>query len=244
MEPIIKLENIHQEFNGETILDDINLNIYAGEIVTIIGPSGAGKSTLLRFINLLNRPTNGKVYYLGEDMIQNRKKHHFYRSKISMVFQSFNLFNNYSVLNNCTLGLKKVLHVKKNEANLIAQKYLKMVGLENKINANISTLSGGQKQRVAIARSLSMNPDVILFDEPTSALDPEMVSEVLDTIKMLKNSGKTLIIVTHEMSFAKEVSSRVIFMADGKIIEQGTPYDIFDNPQNTRTKEFLKRFTK
>ena len=147
------------------------------------------------------------------------------------------------VLNNCTLGLRKVLHVKKSEANLIAKKYLKMVGLENKINANISTLSGGQKQRVAIARSLSMNPDVILFDEPTSALDPEMVSEVLDTIKILKNSGKTLIIVTHEMSFAKEVSSHVIFMADGKIVEQGTPYEIFDHPQNTRTKEFLKRFT-
>ena len=155
MEPMIKLENIHQEFDGETILDNINLNIYEGEIVTIIGPSGAGKSTLLRFINLLNRPTSGKIYYLGEDIIQNRKKHHYYRSKISMVFQSFNLFNNYSVLNNCTLGLRKVLHVKKSEANLIAKKYLKMVGLENKINANISTLSGGQKQRVAIARSLS-----------------------------------------------------------------------------------------
>ena len=242
MKPIIELKNIYQKYNDETILNDVNLSIYQGEIVSIIGPSGAGKSTLLRFINLLNRPTSGEVYYLGENIIKTRHKHNFYRSKISMVFQSFNLFNNYNVLDNCTLSLRKVLHIGKKEAIDIATKYLKMVGLENRIYAHISTLSGGQKQRVAIARSLSMNPDVILFDEPTSALDPEMVSEVLDTIKMLKNSGKTLIIVTHEMSFAKDVSSRVIFMADGKIIEQGTPQEIFEQPKNTRTKDFLKKF--
>ena len=241
MEPMIKLENIHQEFDGETILDNINLNIYEGEIVTIIGPSGAGKSTLLRFINLLNRPTSGKIYYLGEDIIQNRKKHHYYRSKISMVFQSFNLFNNYSVLNNCTLGLRKVLHVKKSEANLIAKKYLKMVGLENKINANISTLSGGQKQRVAIARSLSMNPDVILFDEPTSALDPEMVKDILDIIKTIATSGKTIIIVTHEINFAKNISDHILFMDHGHILKFATPDEIFNHNDNERINNFLKK---
>lgn len=244
MEPIIKLENIHQEFNGETIINDFSLDIFPGEIVTIIGPSGSGKSTLLRSINLLNRPTSGNIYFHGENIITNKKRHHLYRSEISMVFQSFNLFNNYTVLENCTLGPRKVLKMSKADALKIALKNLEMVGLLDKANAHVSTLSGGQKQRVAIARSLSMNPEVILFDEPTSALDPEMVDEVLSVIMKLKNSGKTLIIVTHEMAFAKDVSSKVVFMADGKIVETGTPSEIFDYPSQQRTQDFLKRFVK
>lgn len=242
MEPIIRLENVHQEFDKMVVLDNINLDVYEGEIISIIGPSGSGKSTLLRSINLLNCPTSGNIYYKNENIIKNKHKHSFYRSQIGMVFQSFNLFNNYSVLDNCTLGPRKILKMSKKEASKIATKYLEMVGLSDKINAAPNTLSGGQKQRVAIARSLSMNPDVILFDEPTSALDPEMVGEVLDVIKKLKDTGKTLIIVTHEMAFAKEVSTKVIFMADGNIIESGTPYDIFDNTKEERTKQFLKRF--
>ncbi len=244
MEPIIKLENIHQEFNNETIINDFSLDIFPGEIVTIIGPSGSGKSTLLRSINLLNRPTSGNIYFHGENIFTNKKRHHFYRSQISMVFQSFNLFNNYTVLENCTLGPRKVLKMSKAAANQIVLKNLELVGLLDKANAHTSTLSGGQKQRVAIARSLSMNPEVILFDEPTSALDPEMVDEVLSVIMKLKNSGKTLIIVTHEMAFAKDVSSKVVFMADGKIVETGTPSDIFDHPSEQRTQDFLKRFVK
>lgn len=244
MEPIIRLENIHQEFDGKVIIDNFNLDIYPGEIVSIIGPSGSGKSTLLRSINLLNKPTEGNIFFHGENIINNKKKHNIYRSEMSMVFQSFNLFNNYTVLENCTLGPRKVLKLSKNEAREIALKNLKLVGLLDKANASPATLSGGQKQRVAIARSLSMNPKVILFDEPTSALDPEMVEEVLEVIMKLKNSGKTLIIVTHEMAFAKDVSSRVIFMADGNIVEEGTPKDIFDNPKQQRTQDFLRRFAK
>lgn len=243
MEPIIRLENIHQVFDDVTVLDDITLDIYPGEIVSIIGPSGSGKSTLLRSINLLNRPTSGNIYFNGENIIENKKKHNFYRSKIGMVFQSFNLYNNYSVLDNCTLGPRKVLKMPKTKAIEIAKNYLEMVGLSDKIYASPNTLSGGQKQRVAIARSLSMNPDVILFDEPTSALDPEMVAEVLDVIKKLRHSGKTLIIVTHEMAFAKDVSTKVVFMADGNIVETGTPDEVFNNTKQERTKEFLKRFT-
>lgn len=244
MEPIIRLENIHQVFDDVTVLDDITLDIYPGEIVSIIGPSGSGKSTLLRSINLLNKPTSGNIYFSGENIIENKKKHNYYRSKIGMVFQSFNLYNNYSVLDNCTLGPRKVLKISKSEAIKIATNYLEMVGLGDKIYASPNTLSGGQKQRVAIARSLSMNPDVILFDEPTSALDPEMVGEVLDVIKKLRHSGKTLIIVTHEMAFAKDVSTKVVFMADGNIVESGTPDEVFNNTKQERTKEFLKRFTK
>ena len=238
---MIKLEHIYKSFHHTTILNDINLEIKDGEIISIIGPSGSGKSTILRIINHLIRPDTGKVYYNNQCITdKNAQK---IRLKMGMVFQHFELFPHKTVLENITLA--PVVHkiLTKTEAETKAKELLKMVDLENKIYDYPNTLSGGQKQRVAIARSLSMNPDVILFDEPTSALDPEMVSEVLDTIKILKNSGKTLIIVTHEMSFAKEVSSHVIFMADGKIVEQGTPYEIFDHPQNTRTKEFLKRFT-
>ena len=242
MEPIIRLENIHQKFDNTTVLDNITFDIYPGEIISIIGPSGSGKSTLLRSINLLNKPTNGNIYFNGENIIENKKKHNYYRSKIGMVFQSFNLYNNYTVLENCTLGPKKVLRISKTEAEKIAKSYLEMVGLNDKINSSPNTLSGGQKQRVAIARALCMKPDVLLFDEPTSALDPEMVGEVLDVIKNLKSLGMTLIIVTHEMAFAKDVSTKVVFMADGNIVESGTPSEIFDNPKVQRTKEFLKRF--
>lgn len=242
MEPIIRLENIHQEFGENLVLDNININVYPGEIISIIGPSGSGKSTLLRSINLLNCPTSGKIYFHDEDIIANKKKHNYYRSKMSMVFQSFNLYNNYNVLKNCTLGPIKVLKKSKSEAEETAKKYLELVGLSDKINASPNTLSGGQKQRVAIARALCMEPEVILFDEPTSALDPEMVGEVLDVIKKFKDSGKTLIIVTHEMAFAKDVSTRVIFMADGNIVEEGKPQDVFNNPTHPRTKEFLKRY--
>lgn len=242
MEKVIRIENLHQEFDGKTILNDINLDIYSGQIVTIIGPSGSGKSTLLRSINLLNKPTSGKIYYHDEEIIENKRKHDYYRSRIGMVFQSYNLYNNYNVLDNCTLGPRKVLKISKKESVQKAKEYLEMVGLIDKVDSNVTKLSGGEKQRVSIARSLCMDPDVILFDEPTSALDPEMVGEVLDVIRKLKTSGKTLIIVTHEMSFAKEISDMIVFMADGDIVEKGTPNQIFNNPTESRTKQFVLRF--
>ena len=228
---ILRLEHIHQEFDGKTVLEDINLNVENGEIITIIGPSGSGKSTLLRSINLLNKPTSGSIYFHDEPIFKNVKKHKIYREKIGMVFQGFNLYNNYNVIDNCTLGPRTILN-----------KYLEMVGLLDKAKANVNTLSGGQKQRVAIARSLCMDPEVILFDEPTSALDPLMVDEVLNVIKKLKDLNKTLIVVTHEMSFAKDVSTRVIFMDEGRIIEEGTPKEIFENPKSEKTRNFLKRY--
>lgn len=239
---ILRLEHIHQEFDGKTVLEDINLNVENGEIITIIGPSGSGKSTLLRSINLLNKPTSGSIYFHDEPIFKNVKKHKIYREKIGMVFQDFNLYNNYNVIDNCTLGPRTILKESKEEATKKANKYLEMVGLLDKAKANVNTLSGGQKQRVAIARSLCMDPEVILFDEPTSALDPLMVDEVLNVIKKLKDLNKTLIVVTHEMSFAKDVSTRVIFMDDGRIIEEGTPKEIFENPKSEKTRNFLKRY--
>ncbi len=242
MEPIIQIQHLHQEFDQKVILEDINIDIMPGEIISIIGPSGSGKSTLLRSINLLNRPTGGTIYFKGEDIIANTKHHALIRSKISMVFQSFHLFPHYNVLHNCTLGPRKVLKMPKKEAEQIALANLALVGMQEKAHAAVATLSGGQKQRVAIARSLCMNPDVILFDEPTSALDPEMVGEVLASIQGLKSTGKTLVIVTHEMAFAKEVSTRVIFMDNGYIVEEGTPDKVFNHPKEERTKAFLSRF--
>lgn len=242
MNPIIQIQHLHQEFDQKVILEDINIDIMPGEIISIIGPSGSGKSTLLRSINLLNRPTRGTIYFKGENILANTKHHSLIRSKISMVFQSFHLFPHYNVLHNCTLGPRKVLKMSKKEAEKIALSNLELVGIKEKANASVDTLSGGQKQRVAIARSLCMNPDVILFDEPTSALDPEMVGEVLSSIQELKSTGKTLLIVTHEMAFAKEVSTRVIFMDNGYIIEEGTPDMIFNHPKEERTKAFLSRF--
>ncbi len=242
MSEIIKIEHLSQTFDDIEILKDINLTINEGEIVSIIGPSGSGKSTLLRSINLLNKPTSGNIYYKGVNIIKDTSNHNKYRRTIGMVFQQFNLFNNYNVLDNCTLGLKKILKINKNKANEIALKNLTLVGLESKKYAAIDTLSGGQKQRVAIARCLSMNPDIILFDEPTSALDPMMVDEVLNVILKLKSLNKTMIIVSHEMKFVEDISTKVIFMADGNIVESGTPTEIFNNPKNEKTQMFLKRY--
>lgn len=242
MKEIIRIEHLSQTFDNVEILKDINLNINEGEIVSIIGPSGSGKSTLLRSINLLNKPTSGKIYFKNNEIIKDVKNHNKYRQSIGMVFQQFNLFNNYNVLDNCTLGLRKINKMNKKEAEEIAMKNLMLVGLSSKIASSVSTLSGGQCQRVAIARCLSMNPEVILFDEPTSALDPMMVDEVLSVIRKLKDMNKTLIIVSHEMKFVEEISTKVIFMSDGDIVETGTPQEIFRHPQNEKTKIFLKRY--
>lgn len=242
MEKIITIRNLNKAFDDEEVLKNISLDINKGEIISIIGPSGSGKSTLLRCMNLLNIPTSGEIIFNGINIVKEHKQLNHIRTKIGMVFQSFNLFNNLNVINNCIIGPTKILHISKDEALKTARHLLSLVGMEDFENANVNTLSGGQKQRVAIARTLAMKPEVILFDEPTSALDPEMVGEVLDTIKKLTKEGITLIIVTHEMAFAKEISDRVIFMADGQIVETGTPLQIFEQPQIPRTQEFLKRF--
>lgn len=242
MDSFIDIIDLHKKFDDKEILRGINLSIKKGEIISIIGPSGSGKSTLLRCINMLNIPTSGSIIYEGIDITKDPKDLNVLRTKIGMVFQQFNLFNNVNVLKNCTLGPTKVLKIKKELAEENALELLDLVGLKEFANVHVNTLSGGQKQRVAIARTLAMNPDVILFDEPTSALDPEMVGEVLDVIKKLTSKGITLIIVTHEMAFAKEISDRVVFMADGVIVEEGKTLDIFNNPQNERTKAFLSRF--
>ena len=243
MKEIITIKNLSKSFdNNENILNNINLTINKGEIVTIIGPSGSGKSTLLRCINLLNVPTSGEIFFNDINITKEHKRINEIRTKIGMVFQSFNLFNNLNVLDNCTIGPVQILHEPKEQAIQNARRLLSLVGMEEYEKASVDTLSGGQRQRVAIARTLCMHPDIILFDEPTSALDPEMVGEVLDTIKKLTTEGITLIIVTHEMAFAKEISDRVIFMADGVIVEEGPKSELFDNPKEPRTKEFLKRF--
>ena len=244
MQTILKINNLHKSFDDKEILKGIDLDIKKGEIISIIGPSGSGKSTLLRCINMLNVPSSGSIIYNDVDITKNTKQLDSIRTKIGMVFQQFNLFNNVNVIKNCTLAPMKVLKVNKDVAKDNALKLLELVGMKEFANAHINTLSGGQKQRVAIARTLAMNPDIILFDEPTSALDPEMVGEVLDVIKKLTLKGITLIIVTHEMAFAKEISDRVIFMDDGIIVESGTSNMIFNNPQNERTKAFLSRFNK
>ena len=207
----------------------------------IIGSSGSGKSTLLRCINLLEKPSGGRIIYKGKNILDARLDLQAYRTKLGMVFQQFNLFNNHNVLSNCMVGQIKVLKRSKEEAREVAMKYLKVVGMEQFIHAKPNQLSGGQKQRVAIARALSMDPEVMLFDEPTSALDPEMVGEVLKVMRELAESGLTMMIVTHEMGFAREVSDRVVFMDKGVIAEEGSPEQIFNNPKNERTREFLKR---
>ena len=244
MQTILKINNLHKSFDDKEILKGIDLDIKKGEIISIIGPSGSGKSTLLRCINMLNVPSSGSIIYNDVDITKNTKQLDSIRTKIGMVFQQFNLFNNVNVIKNCTLAPMKVLKVNKDVAKENALNLLELVGMKEFANAHINTLSGGQKQRVAIARTLAMNPDIILFDEPTSALDPEMVGEVLDVIKKLTLKGITLIIVTHEMAFAKEISDRVIFMDDGIIVESGTSNMIFNNPENERTKAFLSRFNK
>ncbi|MCW6653001.1 amino acid ABC transporter ATP-binding protein [Aerococcaceae bacterium NML210727] len=244
MTPIIQIKHLSKTFGQREVLKDIKFVVNEGEVVTIIGSSGSGKSTLLRCINLLEEPSGGDIIYRDENVLSHQYDINRYRSHIGMVFQSFNLFNNMDVLSNCTIGPMKVLGIGKEEAEAMAIKFLDQVGMSAYIHARPSQLSGGQKQRVAIARALTMQPDVLLFDEPTSALDPEMVGEVLKVMRLLADTGLTMIIVTHEMEFAREVSDRVVFMDQGVIAEEGAPEDLFTNPQEERTQQFLERYLK
>ena len=244
MTTVIDIQHLSKSFGTHEVLKDINFSVKKGEVVCIIGSSGSGKSTLLRCVNLLEKPSGGAIIYHNENILDRNHDINAYRTKLGMVFQQFNLFNNHNVLNNCVVGQVKVLKRSKDEAEKIAKKYLKVVGMDQYVNAKPKQLSGGQKQRVAIARALSMEPDVMLFDEPTSALDPEMVEEVLKVMKQLAETGLTMLIVTHEMGFAKEVSDRVVFMDKGVIAEEGTPEQMFNNPTGERTRTFLKRTLK
>ncbi len=241
-EKVIELVHLQKQFGENTVLRDINLSVSKGEVLSIIGASGSGKSTMLRCINLLETPTSGQVLYHGKDITSHDMNLSQYRAKVGMVFQSFNLFNNMTALNNCITGQVSVLKRSREEAETTAMKYLERVGMAPYINARPSQLSGGQKQRVAIARALAMEPEALLFDEPTSALDPQMVGEVLDVMRSLADDGLTMIVVTHEMAFARDVSTNVVFMSGGVICEEGSPKDIFENPQDQKTKEFLSRF--
>jgi len=240
---LLKVENLKKYYGGETVkaLDDVSAEIKRGEAVVVIGPSGSGKSTFLRCLNLLEMPTDGHIYFNGVDIMDKNVNINIHRQKMGMVFQHFNLFPHMTVMGNMTLGPIKLLKMSKAEAEASAMKLLERVGLADRANEYPSKLSGGQKQRVAIVRALCMNPEVMLFDEPTSALDPEMVGEVLDVMKELANEGMTMVVVTHEMGFAREVASRVVFMDRGKIMEQGTPAEIFENPQSERLKTFLAK---
>ena len=238
---VVTIKHLNKVFGTHEVLKDISFSVQSGEVVTIIGSSGSGKSTLLRCVNLLEKPTSGEILYNGKNILDEDTNIYEYRTHLGMVFQQFNLFNNLNVLENCTVGPIKVLKKSKEEAEEIAKGFLEKVGMSAYLNARPRQLSGGQKQRVAIARALSMQPDVLLFDEPTSALDPEMVNEVLETMKSLAHTGLTMIIVTHEMEFARDVSDRVIFMDKGVIAEEGSAEQIFTNPQKARTKEFLMR---
>ena len=244
MERLVDVQHLRKSFGSHEVLKDINFSVAKGEVVCVIGSSGSGKSTLLRCINLLEKPNGGRIIYDGENILEDDYNINGYRAKMGMVFQQFNLFNNHNVLNNCIVGQKTVLKRSREEAEDIAMRYLKVVEMDQFINAKPRQLSGGQKQRVAIARALSMEPDVMLFDEPTSALDPEMVGEVLKVIRNLAGTGLTMLIVTHEMGFAKEVADRVVFMDGGVIAEEGCPERIFNNPKEERTREFLKRTLK
>ncbi|MFR7759309.1 MAG: amino acid ABC transporter ATP-binding protein [Christensenellales bacterium] len=241
-EKVIELVHLQKQFGENTVLRDINLSVSEGEVLSIIGASGSGKSTMLRCINLLETPTSGQVLYHGRDITSHDMNLSQYRARVGMVFQSFNLFNNMTALNNCITGQVTVLKRSREEAEATAMKYLERVGMAPYINARPSQLSGGQKQRVAIARALAMEPEALLFDEPTSALDPQMVGEVLDVMRSLADDGLTMIVVTHEMAFARDVSTNVVFMSDGVICEEGSPEDIFENPQDQKTKDFLSRF--
>lgn len=237
---ILSIKNLKKDFGDGEVLKDVNFNVEKGECVCVIGSSGSGKSTMLRCINLLEKPTSGEIIFDGENI--NDMNENVLRSKIGMVFQSFNLFNNMNVIKNCTVGQIKVLKRNKNEATETALNELERVGMKDFAYKDVKSLSGGQKQRVAIARALSMNPEIMLFDEPTSALDPEMVGEVLNVIKQVKDTGMTMVIVTHEMQFARDVSTRIVFMNDGVILEDSPTEEFFTNPKNERTKEFLKRY--
>ena len=233
---------MQKSYGTHKVLKDISFDINKGEIVTIIGPSGGGKSTTLRCINLLEEPTGGEIDFHGENILAPGYNRNTFRSKVGMVFQQFDLFENKNVLENCMIGQIKVLKKSKEEAKENAMRYLQKVGMAPYINAKPRQISGGQKQRVAIARALAMEPEVLLFDEPTSALDPEMVGEVLTVMQQLANEGMTMLVVTHEMAFARDVSDRVVFMADGVICEQGTSDEVFGNPQKQQTRDFLARF--
>ncbi len=238
---LFEIKDLQKKFGSLTVFDGLNETIYKGDVVVIIGPSGGGKSTFIRCLNLLEQPTAGKIYFEGEDITAKGFDVNRHRQKVGMVFQQFNLFNNLTVLENITISLTKVKKQSEEESKEKALKLLKRVGLEDKANAYPSQLSGGQKQRIAIVRALAMEPDVLLFDEPTSALDPEMVGEVLQVISNLARDGITMVVVTHEMGFARKVGTRVLFMDGGQIAEQGTPEEIFEHPQNARTKEFLSK---
>ena len=238
----ISVQHLQMSFGTHQVLRDVDFTVRQGDVISIIGPSGSGKSTLLRCINHLERPTGGAIYYQGQPVGGERFDLPRYRAKVGLVFQSFNLFNNMSVLRNCMVGPMYVLHTPREKARADAMAYLEKVGMTPYVNALPSQLSGGQKQRVAIARALAMHPEILLFDEPTSALDPQMVGEVLSTMRALAQEGMTMVVVTHEMQFAQEISSRVVFMADGYIVEEGPPQQIFQDPQQEKTRLFLSRY--
>ena len=239
---VFQINHLGKTFGTHVVLRDIDFTVNTGDVTCIIGASGSGKSTLLRCMNLLETPTSGEILFHGDPITGKDFNQSAYRTKVGMVFQSFNLFNNMTVLENCMVGVTKVLKKSKEEARESAMFYLEKVGMAPYINAKPRQLSGGQKQRVAIARALAMKPEVILFDEPTSALDPQMVGEVLDVIKKLAEEGFTMIIVTHEMAFARDVSNNIVFMADGVICEEGNPKEVFENPKTDRMREFLSSF--
>ncbi len=243
-EEILKISHLSKSFGNHEVLKDIDFEVCKGDVVSIIGASGSGKSTMLRCVNLLEEPSGGQILFHGQDITDPKMNVPAYRAKVGMVFQSFNLFNNMTVLDNCIVGQVKVAKKKKEEAHENAIHYLRKVGMESFMNAKPRQLSGGQKQRVAIARALAMEPEVLLFDEPTSALDPQMVGEVLTVMEELAREGLTMLVVTHEMAFARDVSSHVIYMSDGVIEEEGSPDQIFAAPRSEKTKEFLSRFRK
>ena len=239
---ILEIRHLSKTFGTHAVLKDVDFTVSRGDVTAIIGASGSGKSTLLRCINLLETLTTGEILFHGESVTGGKINQSAYRARVGMVFQSFNLFSNLSVLENCIIGQRKVNKAPKTEARERALYYLNKVGMLPYINARPAQISGGQKQRVAIARALAMEPEVLLFDEPTSALDPEMVGEVLDVMKSLAAEKMTMLVVTHEMGFARDVSNQVVYMADGVIVEEGPPAQVLTNPQDSRTREFLKRF--
>ena len=241
---ILRINHLSKSFGAHEVLRDIDFTVNKGDVTSIIGASGSGKSTLLRCVNLLETPSSGEILYHGKNVVGRGVNQPEYRTHVGMVFQSFNLFNNMTVLENCMVGQIKVLKRNKEEARAAAMKYLDKVGMAPYINAKPRQISGGQKQRVAIARALAMNPEMLLFDEPTSALDPEMVGEVLTVMKELAQEGMTMLVVTHEMAFARDVSTHVVYMANGVICEQGAPDEMFGHPQKQETQDFLARFTK